>query len=824
MASLFKSKHVFFLLMLLVFSVSTVSATTASTSYFYPPDISTIDFNVASREAALQSRSTNFYNTIATMTAANAMAYLTNGGNGFEGSNGLLVNGTGATVETLGCTNSTYCFTVNPITSQPIVYTSAQRKGAAQYLQISLTHPTLLSPANVAAAIAAVIEDIDVRIYQYNLWFAASTAGGCSGGGQDGSGGVKERQERGDIAYEAWLLNQAGAYFSAAPGLASSTSVQGVFETFTMKYVESIAATIVDYCNTENGWLTTGYNKEVAVGIHPAYAIGIYTEPVAQTFFPNTYTGFFNFWDHLFRYCSSNCTTSSPTMVLGSYETDNSPGYNNLNVNMVLFMGIALNRSVRAGSTSIHAYINDSEDMPRLLNNMAQEIMSNGNYVNYNRGIFSWRNNEYAYNSPEVTGPTNLQLGYLIYQNPNYLYYARKLEQFMITTGQLNATILNENELWPANLDSFNVTGVPAPTPVSQMTLFRTSYVPPYNSNYHGQFLDRGAPASQTTLVPEKFVLRTGVDDYAPYLMMSINGFGHHGFLDQSLTLENTLFDGSYQAGRPGQAIQVNQSNAVFIAPTSQTYPMFVPYSSNTTDEKNDNISFYNTLYTALGYNNPYTTGITNYIYGILSGGTNIQPNFNASASQLSNGSGYSDITFSEYQYPGYDVRRQTILMPNGIIAVKDTVWSDGTNTALTANGGVTWRLWPGVSASGTNWALQSPLTSISSSALIPATTQTTQTLFYISEATGRNFGTQSEPLTDYISSAASQTVQTFYAYENVSDLKQHVFVTLIMPLLDPTGVSTIVAGIQIQPQASGQLLVIIPDVGCNTVQVTFPA
>jgi hypothetical protein len=821
MVSLFKSTRVFFLVMMLVFSSSQAGAA----SYFYPSDTTTVDPNVATREAALQTRSTNFYNAIANKTAGDAMAYLANGNFGFEGPNGLLVNGTGPTVETLGCTDSVYCYTTNPVTATPMVNNTAQRHGAAQYLQIALTHPSLLTAAQITAAKAAVIEDIDVRITQYNLWFAASTGGGCSGGGQDGQGGVKERQARGDIAYEAWLLNQAGAYFSASPGQASSTSVQGIFEAFTMKYVESIAATKIDYCNTASSWLTTGYNKEVSLGIHPAYAIGIYTEPVAQTFFPNTYTGFFNFWDHLFRYCSSGCTGPTPTMVLGSYETDNAPGYNNLNTNMVLFMGIALNRSIRNGSTSIHAYIDDSEDMPRILNNLAQEIMSSGNYVNYNYGIFSWIGNKYAYNNSEVTGPSNLQLGYLIFKNPNYLYYARKLEQFMITTGQLNATILNENELWPSGLDSFNVANVPAPAPISQMTQFRTSYVPPSNSSYHGQFLDRGAPASQTTLVPNKFVLRTGVDDFAPYVLMSVDGFGHHGFLDQFMTLENTLFNGSYLAARPGaHAIQVNQSNAVFIAPISQTYPMFVPFTNNSTIETNNNISFYKTLYTALGYNNAYTSAITNYIYDILSGGTNIQPNFNATASQLTNGSGYSDITFSKYQYPGYKARRQTILMPNGIIAVKDTVWSDGSNTALSANGGVTWRVWPGVASSGVNWALQSPTTSISSSEEIPPAQRTTQTLFYISDVSGRSFGMTSEPLSNYTGASESQTVNTFYAYENVSDLQNHVFVSLIMPLSDPTGVASIVAGIKVQPQTSGQLLVTIPDKGSKSVKITFPA
>jgi hypothetical protein len=821
MVKLLMFVRIFFLLIMLVFSANTANAkSSTAASYFYPSDNSNVDPNVATREAVLQTRSTNFYNAVSKMTAANAMAYLAGGNFGFEGPNGLLVNGTGAPVQTLGCTDSTYCYTVNPITSKPIVYTSAQRHGAAQYLQIVLTHPALISAVNKAAAIAAVIEDIDVRVQQYNLWFAESTGGGCTGGGQDGNGGVKERQERGDIAYQAWLLNQDGAYFSAAPGKADATSIQGIFEAFTIKYVESIASTIVDYCSTQSSWETTGYNKEVSVGIHPAYAMGIYTESVSQTFFPKTYTGFFNLWDHLFRYCSSNCTGTSPTMVLGSYETDNAPGYNNLNVNMVLFMGVALNRSVRNGSTSIHAYISDSEDMPRLLNNLAQEIMSSGNYVNYNNGIFGWIDNQYPYNNSEVTGPSNLKLGYLIYQNPNYLYYARKLEQFMITTGQLNATILNENELFPANLDSATITDVPAPAPVSQMTQFRTSYVPPYNT-YHGQFLARGAPASQTTLVPNKFVLRTGVDDFAPYIMMSLTGFGHHGDLDQSMTLENMLFNGSYLANRPGEANQVNQSNAVFIAPSTQTYPMFVPFSNK--NEATNNASFYKSLYTSLGYNNPFTSSITNYIYDILSGGTNIQPNFNATASQLSNGSGYSDITFSQYQYPGYHVRRQTILMPNGITAVKDTVWSDGSNTALTANGGVTWRLWPGVTSSGTNWVLESPLTSISSSEKIPPATQTTQTLIFVAQAAGRSFGMQSEPLSDYMSSGAKQTVSTFYAYENVSDLQKHVFVTLIMPLLDPNGASTIVAGIQVTPQASGQLLVTIPDEGCNNVQITFP-
>jgi hypothetical protein len=172
----------------------------------------------------------------------------------------------------------------------------------------------------------------------------------------------------------------------------TGATTQGLMEAFTSDYVESLSSTMT--------WPTTGYNKEVAQGLHPAYMIGLYGQTNYQTIYPQSYKGFFIFWNGMLA------------GQQGSYEPENSPSYANFNVSMVMDMGMAMNRLVRPNTdTTPDAYISDSVDMPRILDRFVAETMTNGNAVNYNKAISSWQNN-YAYNSPENTGPFNLKIGY----------------------------------------------------------------------------------------------------------------------------------------------------------------------------------------------------------------------------------------------------------------------------------------------------------------------------------------------------------------------------------------------------------------------------
>jgi hypothetical protein len=719
---------------------------TAATSYYYPGIVSSVDHNVAKRETYLQNRDTAFYASLAGLTSAQVMTMLSPGGDGSNGPNGLNDNNLGG---------------VDPNSTDAI-----ERQGAAQLMTIALYHGF---SNYLADAIATLQEDIGIRIMQFRLWVAENPTVNTP------NGDVKQRVERGAILWEAWLLNQAGAYFTAPPGQAvpvrpmsladlTGATTQGLVEAFTSDYVESLSATMT--------WPTTGFNKEVSQGLQPAYTIGIYGQTNYAAIWPQSYKGFFIFWNGMMA------------GQQGSYEPENSPSYGNFNISMVMHMGIGLNRLVRpTGSTDVNAYLSDSVDMPRILDRIVSETMTNGNSVNYNKAISTWQNN-YAFNNPEDSGPFNLKIGYSIFQNPNYLFTARKLEQNMITNFIFTKNRLNATEMYPVNIQHYDVLNVQAPKAQSVVTQIRIS-----PGCYNGLLLCRAAPQKETTLIPDKIVLQTGQTDEAPYVMMSVAGAGMYGNLDQRMTLENTLFQSAYMAARPFRPCQVNRSNSALIVPSKLTFPEFAPIVGDCEDGAPTD------FYTIMGLN----SATNNYLLA------------SATAEQLSGGGATAEVSYTQYEYPGYHAVRQVILKPNGMIFIRDAIWSDGSNT-MTANGGVTYRLWPGVASSGTNWMLQAPLHAISSSAQLTSVSDLS-TLFYISNGTGRSFGSAVEPLKDVYSSPASQTLTTFYAYDNLADNKVHYFVSILLPLKNVAAAAVIAKGITVTTNAKGVTKVTVPDV-----------
>jgi hypothetical protein len=420
--------------------------------------------------------------------------------------------------------------------------------------------------------------------------------------------------------------------------------------------------------------------------------------------------------------------------------------------------------------------------MPRILDRFVSETMTNGNALNYNKAISSWTNH-FAFNSPENSGPFNLKIGYAIFNNPNYLFTARKLERFMITTAQLSTTRLDANELYPANVQHYDVLNVPAPIAQDVVTRLRIS-----PSCYNGLLLCRAAPQSETALIPDKIVLQTGQTVSAPYLLMSIAGAGMYANLDQRMTLENTLFNGAYITARPFRPCQVNRSNSALIVPSSLTFPVFEPISGDC--EEGATTDFYKLM----GLN----SSTNNYVLRT------------ATAAKLEGGGGTAFVAYTQYEYPGMNAVRQVILKPNGMIFVKDSIWNDGTST-LSANGGITYRLWPGIAASGKNWALQSPLIASTDSQQLSSASDVS-TLFYFSTATGRTFGTDVEPLSDVYTSLASETLTTFYAYDSLNDKKVHTFISLLLPLKDTAAAATIASKISVSTDASGATTVTVPD------------
>ena len=369
------------------------------------------------------------------------------------------------------------------------------------------------------------------------------------------------------------------------------------------------------------------------------------------------------------------------------------------------------------------------------------------------------------------------------------------MERRLFLLNQLPTALLAQTETYPANLKQFAVLAVPPPAIYSQLTVQRVSP----NCSY-GTLLCAGVHQSATYLVPNKMVLRAGSapgNSNNPYAFLSISGSGHHANIDQRMTLENTLYNASYITARVGttssvQNNQVNLCNCILIAPahvTGKSYPFIHDITTFYTDMQMD------------ADNNNY----------ILQ---------NASVQQLAGGNAYGSLLYSQYQYPGVRAGRQVVLTAAGIIVVVDSVYNQGVSHNG-FNGGLTYRLWPSVAASGSNWALQGPLNAISSSAVLPPTTNMS-TLFWINSAAGRTIGRLSEPLSDFGTgtNVPGQTVTTLYAYDSVTGggggvNTTHVFVSVLYPLSNPTAAeaTTIASHITVKVNSSdNSTIVSIPN------------
>lgn len=642
---------------------------------------------------------------------------------------------------------------------------SAQQVGSARTLQIALYHGF---PQFLTDSIAYVQSDIITRIYQFNLWWAST-------GGDDGNGGVKIRQELGDIAWEAWLLNQAGAYLVATPGASIDTSsnsaagtwrsnppntntlsVQALIEQMAYSYIEQCAYSPPCETAAVYYWGTTGFNKQVSQGLAPAFLIGLYGDTTYSSVYPNTFAGYMGeLWDGMML------------GQLGSFEPDNSPIYGNFNVWMALQQALGMNRLFRGSSTDPHAYLSDSVDMARVIERFYAETMPNGNALNYNRAISNWLTSTrgscsagavcYQFNTAENTAPYNLKMGYLLYGNVSYLYAARMIERYYITTGTFSLTTPDGTDLYPPNINAYSVVGIQPPAPLTEVTGMRTS--PGCGNGYDLCF---ACPQLETILVPKAMVLRAGTGETSAYSMMSIGAAGGpHANTDQRMTLENIIANDINVAARPNGPIQSNQCNCVLVLPSSAVFPL------------SSSIRFYSDANLPNGTTNNY----------ILQ---------DAIATQLSPTSAYGELTYSQYLFVGYHATRQVLLQSTGLTIVVDSIWYDGTAPLASgllgvvygaANGGMTWRIWPGVAGSGSNWMLQAPVFGISTTGHMPSTTNVS-TLFWVSQGTGRTYGSVSEPLDDeYSGSASSETITTWYAYDDLSDLNVHTFVTVLVPL-----------------------------------------
>jgi hypothetical protein len=263
--------------------------------------------------------------------------------------------------------------------------------------------------------------------------------------------------------------------------------------------------------------------------------------------------------------------------------------------------------------------------------------------------------------------PWTLKMGYLIFKDPLLLYASRKYQD------RLNRQRDSKNDstvlcLFPKNINSWDVRGAAFPVgePLSLITRRLTHVEGEQLANRIG----RGD--TNTGLVQDKLILRTGSHPQAPCFLMDLSFSQSKHAPDHRIGIDNLLFDTSHlctYSGRPGNGNQINQP---LICPTKIPFPL-VPAEPGEVTPSPEYLF-------RLGRSDDYRSYKLQHF----------------AATQLPPSAAYGVADYSKFQYPGAKLRRETVLLHNGVLVVLDTFTTD---TSFTGefNAGVIYQVWPGV-------------------------------------------------------------------------------------------------------------------------------
>ncbi|WP_036827363.1 hypothetical protein, partial [Photobacterium sanctipauli] len=441
----------------------------------------------------------------------------------------------------------------------------------------------------------------------------------------------------------AWGLYVLDTFHSDSP---EAISFRTQFEEFVSNYIEGTAPYY------DNAYYTTGYNKEVfAMDVASTISL-LYQE---SSLFPKVKTAFDAFWENV-------------TQI--SYENDNSPHYG-----AGTGFHIILNIALRHGRES---EVIDSEHLERNMDRMARTVMNSGQSAKWGKSMEKNSNGQMRISAGRALH-WDLKLGYQLWNNPFYLYVARKYEAFYLHQQGPFAADSYKADIWPMGIDAAEIT---LAKPSAEDTVARVTKRITSCCAYDGLLLGRGD--TNYVEVQDKLMVSTGHHPRAPFLMMNLSYTQHKAGQDLRLGIDVHNYNGAHTISRIKRWSEANKNNGIYINPSEYTYPN-APYPAKEISAPGYPVEFEEVMQ----YNQQ--SGYVIDSYGVQS---------------LSAEAAYGFADYHRYQYSGVGAKRQVVLLHNGITVVSDTI-SSATTYPGGHNGGALYQVLPQQkSLVGENWVL----------------------------------------------------------------------------------------------------------------------
>jgi hypothetical protein len=440
--------------------------------------------------------------------------------------------------------------------------------------------------------------------------------------------------------------------FNAILICAAGMKLLGEYEGEFAERTEELIETYVENKGRFTGhWLSGGYNKEVfhmEIGgwVEFLYADNPGKYPVARQTFSVCWDGWMRDY---------------------GYDGDNSPHYD-AGTGIPCLMRTAYFLG-RLGD------LRKRDDFRRITWRMAHTVMNSGESAKWGKSM----------GEPFVSAgdglPWTLKMGYQLFGDPFLLHAARKYEDRLMCErdSKNQATFPN---VYPKGINAWDQRNVAFPTdePMS-LTTQRLTHV---DGDNLGNRIGRGD--KKTGLVQDKIILRTGTHPQAPYFLMDLSFSQSKHAADHRIGIDNLLFDTSHvstYSGRPGNGNQINQP---LICPTNIPFPL-VPAEPGEVNPSKEYLAMVGRAAKDGSYKLRHFAAI------------NISPQ-----------AAYGVADYAKFQQEGASVRREVVLLNNGVMVVLDTITA-GSTFADGFNAGVIYQVWPGVEASDPSlrWVLQSP-------------------------------------------------------------------------------------------------------------------
>jgi len=528
------------------------------------------------------------------------------------------------------------------------------------------------------------------------------------------------------------------------------------FEDFVSSYIEGTKPYY------DNAYYTTGYNKEVSA-LDVASTISLLYKDSDK--YPITKEAFSAFWLNVTQL---------------SYDGDNSPHYDG-----GTGFHTILNMALRHG---LESDVIASEHLLRMADRMARTVMSSGQSAKWGKSAEKSR-----YGQIMLTAggglPWNLKLAYRLWNNPYYLYVARKYEAFYLKPHASFVAKEYVPDLWPIGINAHDISQA---KPSQEDKTTRATPRITSCCAYNGMLLGRGD--TNYVNVQDKLIVSTGHHPRAPYLFMDLSYSQHKGAEDHRTGIDAHNFNGAHTVTRKNRWFESNKNNSVYINPVEFDYPS-APYPSKQLGAPG-NINIFKEV---MGYNPAVDYVVDSY-----------------GAENISEDAAYGFVDYKKYQYSGVGVKRQVVQLHNGIAVVSDTISTEQTYLGGHEGGALYQVLHELKAASGDNWVLLQGQQKMLPTELSTDEKESVDTLvMFASVPEGVSISLVKNP-------DDPENREWLSAYKTLKVDDTFTLISLIVPLARTEDIEVFTSGVEVESHNDTDSTVRIPYSRQQQLQVTF--